>query len=386
MANIDNNSNVGVNVPSVSFTLFYDKSDETLSIHTVKVNNLQHDQQNNDLSVQFKVKDWTCKTTVKTARTSDVIWNEHFTEKIKYKHILDEEINIHVTSEQSPDIGEASVIFKDLKVDEKTVCVFNLESRAQNKASKGELIFSVRPSNDAVSLTINKAKNLPRVMREYKVVARLLSADNSEQSTSLQRTALWDEHITFKGKDCRKGVLVLQVVGEKTDERAVLGEVRVNIGDVKQREYGRILALREPKVDSIHFSTTYTQDESSSGTLLVRVFGLENIRPQSEKTYVYVQVKHKCEGVVVKKGKTSKTELTSNPSFKSNEFSFNFDNDKRNVTKFVFNVKTQKSSYTTDKPVIGKVVVGPISDGKWYREILKVKNREISHSLPLEMI
>lgn len=101
---------------------------------------------------------------------------------------------------------------------------------------------------------------------------------------------------------------------------------------------------------------------------------------------VYVQVKHKCEGVVLKKGKTSKTELTSNPSFKSNEFSFNFDNDKRNVTKFVFNVKTQKSSYTTDKPVIGKVVVGPISDGKWYREILKVKNREISHSLPLEMI
>lgn len=51
-----------------------------------------------------------------------------------------------------------------------------------------------------------------------------------------------------KGKDARKGVLVLQVIGEKPDERVVLGEVRVNISDVKQREYGRILALQEPKV------------------------------------------------------------------------------------------------------------------------------------------
>lgn len=101
---------------------------------------------------------------------------------------------------------------------------------------------------------------------------------------------------------------------------------------------------------------------------------------------VYVQVKHKCEGVVVKKEKTSKTELTENPSFKANSFTFNFDNEKRTVTKFVLSVKTQKSAYTQDKPVIGKVVIGPISDGKWYRELLKVKNKEIPHSLHLEMI
>lgn len=90
--------------------------------------------------------------------------------------------------------------------------------------------------------------------------------------------------------------------------------------------------------------------------------------------------------MVVKKEKTSKTELTENPSFKANAFTFKFDNEKRTVTKFVLSVKTQKSAYTQDKPVIGKVVIGPISDGKWYRELLKVKNKEIPHSLHLEMI
>ncbi|PIK39092.1 hypothetical protein BSL78_24077 [Apostichopus japonicus] len=338
----DDNANVGVNIPTVSFTLLYDKTDEVLSVQTVKINNLQQERRNEDIAVHFKAKDWSGETQPKTARTADIIWNEKLAGKLKHKHIAEENVHVKVTNGESLEIGAVSVSLKDVNVDEKTVCSLHLD---MNQVNRGELVFSIRPTNDGVNLTISKARNLPRVMREYTVLARLLSADDSEKKTTAQKTGIWNEQIVFK------------------DERVVLGEVRVNISDVKQREYGRILALQEPKVDSINFSTTFTQDEASLSTLVFKVFGLENIKPpSSEKTSVYVQVKHKCEGVVVKKEKTSKTELTENPSFKANSFTFKFDNEKRTVTKFVLSVKTQKSAYHRTN-LSCKVVIGPISEG-----------------------
>lgn len=38
-----------------------------------------------------------------------------------------------------------------------------------------------------------------RVMREYTVLARLLSADDSEKKTTAQKTGIWNEQIVFKG-------------------------------------------------------------------------------------------------------------------------------------------------------------------------------------------
>lgn len=36
-------------------------------------------------------------------------------------------------------------------------------------------------------------------MREYTVLARLLSADDSEKKTTAQKTGIWNEQIVFKG-------------------------------------------------------------------------------------------------------------------------------------------------------------------------------------------
>lgn len=391
MAYLDDNSNQATDVMTdVTFVMFYDEETESLNIHTIKVHNLPIDVVQGagaSIFIRFNVKDWDCKTQIKTARTRDLIWNEDFCHKIKSKCKAHLQLYVTVEEDSGKNIGQATLTLEELNITEKTVYILPIASQLKSKLHKGHLRFSVHPSEKAVKVKVIKAQNLTRVMREYMVRARLQLSEDLEQRTSLQKSPCWNEEITFKGKDTQNGTLILQVVGERTDERQVLGETRLHLSDVRQREYGRYLPLQEPKVDTISFSTNFTSQSEQSGTLVFTILGLENLRKTNfvEKIGVYVQIKQMCDGQIVKKEKTPRSQLSQNVIFKRLPLSFNINTRQRKATTFVLSIKTQQNSYSIEKPVIGTAVIGPLSEGKWYKDLLRVKNKEVQHSLNLKM-
>lgn len=101
-------------------------------------------------------------------------------------------------------------------------------------------------------------------------------------------------------------------------------------------------------------------------------------------TDVYVQIKQISDGQILKKEKTPRFPLSENVFFPKSSFSFMIPTEQRNSITFTVSIKTQKYFFSLKKLVIGRTVIGPFSDGKWYKDFLREKHTDLEHSLHLK--
>lgn len=377
-------------VTTVTFLMVYAKHTGLLHIKSVKAYNIPMDisrawGNRKGVFIRFKIKEWNCKTQVKTLYRplQELIWNESFSHKIKPKHMKQLQLQALVEDDTGCNIGEATLNLDDMQLEDTTVYTLPIVSHSDGNCSNGHLHFSVHPLKSTANIEILKAHNLTGGCNEYKVQARLQSSEDYEKQTTWQESHSWNEEITLEGNDLLDDTLILQVVGKQTEEEQILGEVRLPLREVKQNEYGRFLPLQELKEDLINFLTNFN---SENETMVFCVHGLESLRYASsrQRTNVYVQIKQILDGQILKKEKTPRFPLSENVFFPKSSFSFTIPIEQRNSTTFTVSIKTQKYFFSLKKLVIGRTVIGPFSDGKWYKDFLREKNTDLEHSLHLQ--
>ncbi|XP_071828740.1 uncharacterized protein [Apostichopus japonicus] len=346
---------------TVSFVALCNSKAKSTTFDMIKIKGLPKEYFGCPLLVHFNIKGlldkWSFETEVKSAREDVVTWQEAFhgklsSKKIKSTYVI---LTLRRGNGSQEDIGVVTCKFADIIIDQKTLYSMSFEEGILGRASYGQLFFSVRPNLRSVDVKIVSAKNL-KSMKTYMVVAGMRESKARGQ-TSAQRDTKWNETLKLNDNNFKSKELILYVVGMKNKEKQVLGQCRCHLNDITV--FDRVVSLQEAPSTMVCF-TMNVCNAGEKRKLEIKELKLKQMTMTKERTRVYVQIKRIRNDVTSKKKKTPKITLTKNPSFGENIYTFTV----KPTDEFIFSVKTHRSLFTTQKPVIGKVDISSLVHDK----------------------